>query len=342
MQGKIGPQGVQGKIGDQGVQGKIGETGAQGPTGADGPTGYGAGPTGDDGATGPTGPTGADGAVVARIVFTTIALNTGNLGGLEGADAICNQLADAAGLTGPYMAWLSDTTGSPSTRFDQSPGPYVRVDGVIVADDWDDLTDGSVDNLPNIDENGSVAGDFMWTGTNTDGTAQGGFTCSNWSTDVGTAFVGFNFVTDSRWTAAQNSNCEGGGGSRFYCFEQFTGTDGATGPTGAQGAQGKLGDTGSQGPVGPTGPSGPLGDQGAQGKARKYWAAGCAGQDGTARPAANTRYSEGIQYVNSGSWQQRVKNHKLSRRIQVHKWRMATRIRPQGRYTQGKRIPGSN
>jgi hypothetical protein len=36
----------------------------------------------------------------------------------------------AAGLPGTYRAWISDITGSPSTRFTKSTIPYVRRDGV--------------------------------------------------------------------------------------------------------------------------------------------------------------------------------------------------------------------
>ena len=45
-------------------------------------------------------------------------------------------------LIGPDAA---DDTDSPSTRFVlKSTGPYRTVDGVTVADDWDDLTDGAL------------------------------------------------------------------------------------------------------------------------------------------------------------------------------------------------------
>jgi cysteine-rich repeat protein len=69
-----------------------------------------------------------------RIVFVTSEIYTGNLGGLAGADAKCQSLADAAGLPGNYMAWLSTGASSPSTRFTQSPNPYVLVNGTKVAD----------------------------------------------------------------------------------------------------------------------------------------------------------------------------------------------------------------
>jgi len=43
-------------------------------------------------------------------VFTTSTFHQGNLGGLAGADAICNARAAEASLPGIYMAWLADQT----------------------------------------------------------------------------------------------------------------------------------------------------------------------------------------------------------------------------------------
>ena len=79
----------------------------------------------------------------SNTVFLSSAVYDGAMGGLDGADAKCQALAAAAGLPGTFRAWLSDSTGSPSTRFTQSTLRYVRVDGVKVADDWADLTDAT-------------------------------------------------------------------------------------------------------------------------------------------------------------------------------------------------------
>lgn len=52
--------------------------------------------------------------------------------GLEAADAVCQKLADDAGLGGIYMAWLPDDTDSPSTRFTQAMVSYQLVNGTSV------------------------------------------------------------------------------------------------------------------------------------------------------------------------------------------------------------------
>jgi len=49
-----------------------------------------------------------------RIVFATSTLQNGNLGGLAGADQICQEHADAAGLLGSFKAWLSDSRPPPA------------------------------------------------------------------------------------------------------------------------------------------------------------------------------------------------------------------------------------
>lgn len=93
-----------------------------------------------------TGPVASAPTVPAKIVFVTSAKATANYNGLPQADTVCQKLATAAGLSGTFRAWLSNATDSPSTRFTQSTGPYKLVDGTQIADNWTDLTDGTIDN----------------------------------------------------------------------------------------------------------------------------------------------------------------------------------------------------
>ena len=51
------------------------------------------------------------------------------------------------------MAWLSDSTASPSTRFTRSSVPYVLPDGTtVVANNWADLTHGTLQFPINLAE----------------------------------------------------------------------------------------------------------------------------------------------------------------------------------------------
>ncbi|HTV25042.1 MAG TPA: hypothetical protein VMG12_40390 [Polyangiaceae bacterium] len=74
----------------------------------------------------------------ANLAFVTSTASTGNLGGREGADALCNQLAAAAGQTGRYFAWLSTSTASAVDRMRGSRG-WIRTDGLPVVDTLDDF-----------------------------------------------------------------------------------------------------------------------------------------------------------------------------------------------------------
>lgn len=137
----------------------------------------------------------------SSIVFVTSQTFDGNLGGLTGADAKCQTLAEAAGLGGLYKAWLSDSTGSPITRFVQSQGSYALVDDTIVANDWADLTDGTLAAPITVDENGSPI-DYLnwrwtWSNTNVGGTtASPHWSCNNWSSSSSSSWRGGYFPLD--------------------------------------------------------------------------------------------------------------------------------------------------
>ena len=163
----------------------------------------------------------------SKCVFVSSTLHTGNLGGLTGADAICNDLAGAAGLpgAGSYLAWLSDSSASPSTRFTQATVPYRRVDGTQVADNWIELTDGTgnLDVEISVDEGGGIPDlDFVWTGTHALGVAQFPLlACSDWTSssvdEIGQ--VGSSLANDFRWTEpAGLIPC--GELAHLYCFQQ--------------------------------------------------------------------------------------------------------------------------
>ncbi len=163
-----------------------------------------------------------------RIVFVTSQMFTGDMGGLVGADASCQGLAEDAGLPGTYLAWLSTMAESPSTRFTQSAEPYVLVDGTVVADDWADLTDGGLTANIDLTETGGpipigntscAGGGFptVWTNTSNMGTG-GNQVCDGFtSTNGGGRWGQANDLT--QWTQW----CSGGvctWESPIYCFQQ--------------------------------------------------------------------------------------------------------------------------
>lgn len=144
-----------------------------------------------------------------------------NLGGIEGADAHCAALAQAAGLQGTsWRAYLSTQGNDPENARDRiGSGPWHNVAGTLIAQDVDGLhsedvsidvdtaldeTGAQVPFVP-IDETGSpippaerttpVEHDIL-TGSQADGTAfpEGeDMTCSNWTSNAegeGSAMLG--------------------------------------------------------------------------------------------------------------------------------------------------------
>ncbi len=167
-----------------------------------------------------------------KYVFVSSSTHTGSLGGLSGADAICNQLASNAGLPGTYKAWLGDSTDGPATRFTQSSVPYVRTDENQIASNWADLIDASLDQPINLDENGNAApsssgfasdcsiSTAVWSAASLNGTSYGNF-CNNFTSTTGSAYVGDYSVTFSNWSdscVVPTAACANT--APIYCFQQ--------------------------------------------------------------------------------------------------------------------------
>jgi len=160
-----------------------------------------------------------------KTVFVSSEVYDGDLGGLTGADAICQSLADAAGLPPRiYKAWLSDARAPVKDRFTHSTSAYVRTDGMVIADNWADLTDhpGADPLLVPIDrdENGSaVASSFVWTGSTFAGDPTAA-TCFLWNdgTNASSGRSGQTNQVGPGWTSDATHTCENL--RRLYCFEQ--------------------------------------------------------------------------------------------------------------------------
>jgi hypothetical protein len=165
------------------------------------------------------------GSFAEKVVFNTMIGKGGrSLGGVTGADAKCQADAEAAGLAGTYKAWIADATtdSAPAVRFNRATVPYVRVDGVIVADDWSDLTDGSLDAVSISETDNFTSGNGIWTNVLPDGTRASALSvdhCDNWDSAGVTGNIGNRAVTNSNWTSwATGHNCAAG--LKLYCFEQ--------------------------------------------------------------------------------------------------------------------------
>jgi hypothetical protein len=160
-----------------------------------------------------------------KTIFVTSVSFKGNLDGLKGADAKCQAEADGPASivpSGTYMAWLSDGTNSPNSRFTKSSHPYVLPDGTKIAEDFFDLTDGSILHPINIDPTGKRLGvQIFWAATNADGrTAQSFLTCAGWTNSTGKfrGALGGTAKTSTLWSAGYIQRC--GLSAKLACFQQ--------------------------------------------------------------------------------------------------------------------------
>jgi hypothetical protein len=154
-----------------------------------------------------------------KLAFVTSTFVNGALGGVAGGDSLCQSLAQGAGLSGTYKAWLASSASSPSSSFTQASVPYVRFDGTIVANDWADLVDGSLDAPLDRSETGAVVSSVVWTGTLASGAVHPALRCGEWtSADVATLGIVGDASVASSWALAFNRTCDTL--YPLYCFQQ--------------------------------------------------------------------------------------------------------------------------
>ena len=151
-------------------------------------------------------------------------------------------MENVANLGGVWKAWLSDSTTSASSRLNHYNGTFMRMDCAVVANNWTDLTDGTLQNPINVNEKGEVIPystggtayegipySNAWTSTFANGEIDTNYnhsydygSCTSWTYGDTSPYVGGQFgqayVTNNFWS-------EGGGGycypeMKLYCFEQ--------------------------------------------------------------------------------------------------------------------------
>ena len=165
-----------------------------------------------------------EGGVCKRVFVSSQPSSSGaNLGGLTGADALCQSVANTNQLGGTWKAWLSDPTTSAAARLTHAAVPYVLLDGSTVAADWTALTSGTLAHTINVSEDGTVHTAILevWTAT-TSGGAYSGRSCSAWTSNAPgatTADVGLSSQTNGDWTNRYQQYCDRTN-VHLYCFEQ--------------------------------------------------------------------------------------------------------------------------
>jgi hypothetical protein len=177
----------------------------------------------------------------------------GDLGGLAGADAHCQQLAATAGAGGKtWRAYLSSpetpTAKGINARDRIGNGPWLNAKGVVIAQNVEDLHSAN-NNLSRdtaLTERGTAVAGIGYqpnwhdalTGSDPDGRAFPGninMTCNNWSSsEFGKAMLGHidrRGLADNDYARSWNSSHQSrgcsqadliatGGNGLFYCFAQ--------------------------------------------------------------------------------------------------------------------------
>ncbi len=130
-------------------------------------------------------------------------------GGLAGGDDICNTTAQAAGLPGHFVAFLSTSTVDAKTRVGAARG-WIRVDGKPVMDQLSTtLATGQIFYSPSLDELGNPVVYSVMTGTKPDGTAEVGSTCSDYTSSSGYLAIGAAAYGALNWLELGVNDCSG-------------------------------------------------------------------------------------------------------------------------------------
>lgn len=156
-----------------------------------------------------------------RVVFvTSIVFSAKEVGGIEAADRMCTDLANATDgqlQTRPFVAWLSDDASDVRDRLLQQDGAFVRVDGTAVAPSWEALKTKPLLRAIDLDENGVPHSGRVWTGTSAHGVAFGA-SCGGWTSESGTGHYGIIGLDQPTWSQESPQACTSR--ARLYCIEK--------------------------------------------------------------------------------------------------------------------------
>jgi len=157
----------------------------------------------------------------SKKVFVTSTTYKGDLGGISGGDAKCQTRATAAGLSGTYKAWLSDSTHDAKDNL-TSAGPWYRLDGVKVADTKAALAVMPLFSAISQTETGAYFNAQyyqVWSGTDASGIKIVGKHCNNWinNTAAFSGEMGLASRSDNDWASWTEITCDNEGA--LYCFE---------------------------------------------------------------------------------------------------------------------------
>ncbi len=158
-----------------------------------------------------------------RVAFISSTTTNGSLGGVQGANTYCQTRAETAGLSGRYIAWIANSNpySAPAFVFERASMPYVRVDGVQIADDWTDLVSGTINSRLNVTEVQGAGPSGVFTNVTEFGLQNSSTShCVDFTSSGGvTVKGGASSSTDAGWTNQPTLACNTN--RALYCFEQL-------------------------------------------------------------------------------------------------------------------------
>jgi hypothetical protein len=152
-------------------------------------------------------------------IFATPILYYGSgIGGLSGADALCQSAASTAGYAGTFKAVMCDATTNASTRLSLSYPIVNAYGGSTVA--ATNLWSGTIANEIYTPSGGLSSGYYtnIWTGCTYAGNTSAGNTCSSWSSSSGNGETGLDNTT-TQWLQVGTIGCSSWQLS-IYCIQQ--------------------------------------------------------------------------------------------------------------------------
>ncbi len=163
----------------------------------------------------------------SKLIFVSSERYGADLGGLEGADAKCQSLAEAAGHSGEFRAWLSTSSVPAWERLTHATVPYVLHTGTVVANDWVDFTSGTLRGVIDVTESdapppnaiGSCNPLVFWSGTDEQGAQYGG-ECDGWTDPSADGFAVLGVLSKDKpvWSTFCHGSCDSA--APLVCLEQ--------------------------------------------------------------------------------------------------------------------------
>jgi hypothetical protein len=168
-----------------------------------------------------------------RRIFLIDSNSQGNLGGIAGADSMCNSDANKPSYSGTFKAMITGatrractssfcTTSGTSEHIDwvfTANTPYMRVDGTDIGT----TTENGVFSF-NLANAFTATGSEVWTAMYTSWTSRAS-NCLEWTSDSGsqTTNVGNSVAVTSNLLTIYSQFCDRN--LKFFCVEQPMGTD---------------------------------------------------------------------------------------------------------------------